>query len=125
MMPKSVKILVIDEHEIILKSISRALRSSQEILYDVTTTNTAIEGLKLVRNNIYDLVLIDAFLSGMSARETVRRIKNISPLTRVVYMYGHTSGNEIVEYLETGDGILLKPFNTEEIKSTISRILIA
>lgn len=122
-MSKSVKILVIDEHEIILKSISKALRSSQEIFYEVTTTSTSIEGLKLVRNNIYDLVFIDTSLSGMSAVETVRRIKNISPSTRVVYMYGRTLGDDIVENLETGDGILLKPFSIEEIKSAISRIL--
>ncbi|MGC8595733.1 MAG: response regulator [Candidatus Kryptoniota bacterium] len=120
---KRVKILVIDEHEIILKSISKALSSSRETLYEVSTTNTAIEGLKLVRNNIYDLVFVDESLTGMSARETVRRIKNISPATRVIYMYGHTTGNDIIENSEGGDGILLKPFSTEEVKSTISRIL--
>lgn len=123
-MLKKVKILVIDEHDIILKSIQKALSGSRDVSYEVTTVNTAIEGLKLVRSNIYDLVFIDASLPGMSAKEAARRIRNISHTTHVVYMYGYTSGNDIVEAMETSDGVLLKPFSTEEIKSTISRILV-
>jgi DNA-binding NtrC family response regulator len=132
-MKKSIKILSIDGEEIILKSIGKALKSDSDIEYILTTCKTAVDGLKLIRNNPFDLVLIDLVLPGMDGFEVLRRIKNIDASIPVIIMTGFSPVNihsESTQANETRDeaiksaaGFLLKPFTTREIISLIHRIV--
>jgi DNA-binding NtrC family response regulator len=132
-MKREIKILAIDREEIILKSISKALKSDGEIDYQITTCNTALDGLKLIRSNKFNLVFIDLVLPGMDGFEVLRRIKNIDSSIPVIIMTGFSPVNiqfEAVENESSRDkalnnaaGFLLKPFTTEEIKSLIFRVL--
>lgn len=133
-MQQKIKILVIDKEEIILKSIRKALKSNADIDYLITTCNTALEGLKLIRSNTFDLVFIDIVLPGMNGIEVLRRIKNIYPAVSVIIMSGFSSTglnpnsnrkqNSLNKTINSAAGILLKPFTTEEIKSLISDVLL-
>jgi len=128
---KSIKILVIDSEEIILKSIGKALRNCEENNYDIVTSTTALEGLKLIRSDKFDLVLIDLVIPGISTSELLRRIKNIDVEIPVVIMSGfpptgiHSGKNRESEdeLLKNASGFLLKPFTTEEVKSLITRVI--
>jgi DNA-binding NtrC family response regulator len=132
-MKKSIKILSIDGEEIILKSIGKALKSDSDIEYILTTCKTAVDGLKLIRNNPFDLVLIDLVLPGMDGFEVLRRIKNIDASIPVIIMTGFSPINihsESTQTNETRDeaiksaaGFLLKPFTTQEILSLIHRVV--
>ena len=133
-MQKIIKILVIDKEEIILKSIKKALKSDLNVEYIITTCNTALEGLKLIRSDTFDIVFIDLVLPGMNGMEVMRRIKKIYPDVSVIIMSGFSSmGNNpnsdkkinfSNKSLNGAAGFLLKPFTTEELKSLIVQILI-
>ncbi len=129
---KTIKILAIDSEEIILKSIEKALKGDSNINYLVTLCNTALEGIKLIRNDTFDLVFLDFLLPGLNGSEVLRRIKNIYPLIPVIVMPGFTSGinfnlsennNSVNETLNNVSGFLLKPFTTEELCSIVSHTL--
>jgi CheY-like chemotaxis protein len=133
-MQKMLKILVIDKEEIILKSIKKALISDANIEYIIDTCNTALEGLKLIRSDTFDIVFVDLVLPGMNGIEVLRRIKNIYPAVLVVVMSGFASirinpdangkldsSNQL---LNSAAGFLTKPFTTEELKSLIAKIII-
>lgn len=120
-----VKILAIDEQEIILSSIARALRSAGDVRYSVATAQNAMDGLRLIRSDTYDLVFVDASLPGMSTLETLRRIRSTSQKSSLILMSGYISGTSIPgEASGYVDAILSKPFTTEEITSLVSRILV-
>lgn len=131
-MQKRIKILAIDKEEIVLKSIRKALKSDKDIDYIITTCNTAVEGLKLIRSDTFDVVFIDLVLPGMNGIEVLRRIKNIYPAVSVFIMSGFSSFgfntdsqgklNYSDKSLNGAAGFLLKPFTTEEIKSLIRKI---
>jgi DNA-binding NtrC family response regulator len=131
-MLKTIKILA-DREEIILKSIRKALKSDSKINYMVSTCNTALDGLKLIRSDTFELVFLDLVLPGMNGIEVLRRIKNIYPDIPVIVMSGFSSssihfnssgqGNYSSETLNSAAGFLLKPFTIDEIKSLISSIL--
>lgn len=124
-MPKTIRILVIDGEEIILKSVSRALRSEGDVEYAVSTANTALEGLKQVRNSIFQIVFVDFALPGMNSLEVLRRIRNTLPSVSVVLMSGFSSATAFPNKVsDNADGFLSKPFTTGEITSLVSRILI-
>jgi CheY-like chemotaxis protein len=130
---QSVKILAIDREEIILKSIKKALNNDAKFHYNITTCNTALDGLKLIRSDTFDLVFIDLVLPGMNGIEVLRRIKNIYPAIPVIFMSGFSSVRILSNIIEkeaaaneafnSASCILLKPFTTEEIKSCVLRLL--
>ncbi len=132
-MQRIIKILAIDGEEIILKSIRKALTNSDDFNFTITTCNTAVEGLKIIRSNTFDLVFIDLVLPGMNGIELLRRIKNIFPSVPVIILSGFSpvriqtgsTGGSVSanEKLNVFEGFLLKPFTTEEIKMLILRIL--
>ncbi len=132
-MRRTVKILAVDDEEIILKSIKKALISDESFDYIITTSGTALESLKLIRSDTFDLVFMDIVLPGMNGLEVLRRIKNITPEVPVVVMSGFsavrvnpglkgddTHKNEI---LKKAAAFLMKPFTTEEIKTLVTDLL--
>ena len=132
-MNKKIKMLVIDSEEIILKSIRRALRSDSSFEFIISTSNSSLDGLKLIREDTFDLVLIDLTLPGMNGIEIFRRIKNIYPEIPVIIMSGFSftgihfnlGMDEITvnETLGKAAGILLKPFTIGEIIALVKSVV--
>ena len=132
-MSRKIKILVIDSEEIILKSITKALKNNNDFEYVVTVCSSAIESLKLTRSDSFDLMLIDLVLPGMNGIELLRRIKNITPAVSVIIMTGFSSTeintstaderSYLGEIMKSASGILFKPFTTEEINNMVSQTL--
>ncbi len=132
-MLKTIKILAIDHEEIILKSIKKALKNNGEVTYDITTCNTALEGLKIIRSDTFNLVFVDLVLPGMNGIEVLRRIKNIQPALPVIIMSGYSSlgiypgtggkGISVNESLNNASGFLLKPFTSDEIIFLVKKVL--
>jgi len=133
-MHKIIKILVIDKEEIILKSFKKALIGDANINYKINTCNTALEGLKLIRSDTFDIVFVDLVLPGMNVSEVLRRIKNIYPAVFVIIMSGFASiginpdsngkSNSLNNSLSSAAGFLTKPFTTVELKSLIAKIIV-
>lgn len=125
-MPLTIRILVIDGEEIILKSITKALRNTEDAVYSVMTANTAIDGLRLIRGNTFDLIFVDLALPGMNGAEVLRRIKNTSPAVPVIAMSGYSYERAFLDgAADDVSGFLSKPFTSAEIRSMVSRILTA
>ena len=122
------KILAIDKEEIILKSIKKALKGDNFFDFIISTCGTALDGLKLIRSDTFDLVFIDLVLPGMTGAELIRRIKNIYPNMPVIIMSGFSSvnsnikRNSIYENLDAA-GFLIKPFTTEELRSLVNKTI--
>ena len=132
-MSKRIKMLVIDSEEIILKSISRALKSDNTTEFFITTSTTSLDALKLIREDTFDLIILDLALPGMNGIEVFRRIKNIYPEIPIILMSGFSfSGihynlgmDEIAvnETLSKAAGFLLKPFTTDEIITLVKSVV--
>lgn len=131
-MRKKIKILAIDSEEIILKSIRKALQNFDNLLFDVTTCNTALDSLKIIRADTFDLVLIDLILPGMDGNEVIRRIKNINPTLSIIIMTGFSTNNinsgleeenSLSKIIKNAAGVLFKPFTTQEIQNIILSVI--
>ena len=123
-MKQSIKILAIDSEEIILKSIRKAFYNNGNIEYIITTCDTAMEGLKLVRNDIYNLVLLDLIMPGINGIELLRRIKKINPDIPIVILSGYSSKSSYSDVISNGaENVLLKPFTTAELKSVVCNVV--
>ena len=71
------KILVIDDEVDILTSMKQLLESWS---YEVLTVNNGEDGLRLLNEQSFDLVLLDLLMPGMSGREVFKKIRESDKL---------------------------------------------
>jgi PAS domain S-box-containing protein len=94
--------------------------------YKVLSASGTEEGLELCRANHRDIRLLvtDVIMPGMNGRQLAEQVKQISPLTRVLYISGYTS-NAIVHYgvLDAGLWFLPKPFSLSALIAKVREVL--
>jgi PAS domain S-box-containing protein len=119
-MKTKTRILLVDDNLSLLEVISRLVRSEG---YEVFTAPTGLEGLRLTRQRLPDLVLLDVQLPDLNGFEVCREIKSDPALVDVfvIMLSGEaTSGSQKAGGLDTGaDEYLTKPLDWEELMARI------
>jgi DNA-binding NtrC family response regulator len=117
----SAKILVIDDNEVVLETISALL--DQCGLPHVATPSPA-EGLRLVREGDFDLVIADMRMPEITGLELLQLVKLYRPTIEMILITGFGSINSAVRAMSLGAyHYLTKPFNHEELVLIIRRAL--
>lgn len=118
-----ISILVIEDDEIVAKTIERVLRGDE---FKVSVANSGVEGLQLARRNVPKLVILDVIMPGMDGY-TVCREMRIDPLLENVPILFLTAKakdeDKIVGFKAGADDYLGKPFNIDELLLRIRAIL--
>ena len=92
--------------------------------YKIELINSGTEAFKELRENKFDLMLLDVVLPDMSGIQVINYVKKISPETLVIIMAGEDMNNKAVECLKNGAyDCLKKPFKKEEILRRIENAL--
>ncbi|PYX98309.1 MAG: DNA-binding response regulator [Acidobacteria bacterium] len=116
-MPYSV--LVVDDEELTLRTISRALR---EETFDVCTATSGEEALKIFGEDKPDLTLLDIVLPGIDGVEVLRRMKQANPGAIVLMMSAYHMVDRAVEAMKLGAfDYLIKPFHLADMIGTLRR----
>lgn len=118
-MTKRIHILWTDDEIELLKPYILFLEEKD---YQVSTATNGDDALRLVRENIFDLIFLDENMPGLSGLETLERMKEITPATPVVMItkseeeniMDEALGNKISDYL-------IKPVNPKQILLTIKK----
>lgn len=117
-MQTKANILIIDDDVSLCEALSDGLQSRG---YSSTFANDGSRAIDLMREDRFDLVLIDVMMPGMNGVEALREIKSIDPSVTALLMSGHSTFEGLVsEALWAGvDGMLYKPFDVETIVEMI------
>ncbi|HKN34266.1 MAG TPA: sigma-54 dependent transcriptional regulator [Terriglobales bacterium] len=116
-MPYSV--LVVDDEELTLRTISRGLREEG---FEVFTATSGEEGLKIFADEKPDLTLLDIVLPGIDGVEVLRRIKSTNPASIVLMMSAYHMVDRAVEAMKLGAyDYLIKPFHLADMIATLRR----
>ena len=87
--------------------------------YSVVTAEDGEEGLNKVKNNHYDIVLLDLMLPRLSGEEVCKEIREFSEIPIIILTAKDQTLNK-VELLDMGaDDYLTKPFAIEELLARI------
>jgi len=117
------KILIVDDEESILATLSRALkRNGVEII-----TATRIEEAEYAINNtLFDLLIADIRLTGVLGREgleLLQYVKDKSPETKVIIMTGYGSDEVEKEAYEKGAYFYFdKPLDLRILREKVSHL---
>ena len=113
------KMLIIDDEEIVLKSCRKIFEAEG---FEVVTTANPQEGLKLVAQKTFDVILCDWMMPGFDGMDVVEEIDKSSPNSAVVMISGYPSVGRATEAMKRGAmDYLPKPFRPEEIIEVVKR----
>lgn len=103
------KVLVVDDDKTILTMLFKALKNNG-IEADLAISGEA--ALELVKQNRYDLILLDINMRGIDGFEVIQRIRNDGQVTPVMVVSGRKEDKDALYGLEIGaDDYITKPFN--------------
>ncbi len=113
------RILVVDDEQSVAMSLGRLLA---ERGHDVSTAADGNTGLRLYRQQAFDLVITDVIMPGMSGATFVERLKLYDANARVLVMTGQPGEPQVEQMLRLGAlGVVAKPFELDELLATIAR----
>ena len=113
------KMLIIDDDEIVLKSCRRIFENEG---FEVTTTANPQEGLNLVTEKAFDVILVDWMMPGFDGMDVVEEIDKRSPNSAMVMISGHPSVGRATEAMKRGAmDYIPKPFKPQEIIDIVKK----
>lgn len=115
------KILIIDD-ERAFQEITRAIFT--KFGYRVLTASDGTEAVALFaqHKNDIDLVLTDMVMPFLDGPSTINALRRLDPDVRILASSGMSENDRQAEKL-TGHPLLLKPFTTEQLLTTVDRVL--
>jgi DNA-binding NtrC family response regulator len=120
-MAKKLRILIIDDNEVILAGLEAYLGKK----YHILTASTGRDGLQAFEKNEkrIHLVLTDLILQDFACCYLVSLIKNRTPEMPVIAMTGWEYHGEELESKTKADLILKKPFEMKELDEALEKLL--
>lgn len=111
-------ILIIDDEQPIQHILSEALKDN----YDSVTASSAEEGLELLRQKTFALVISDINMGGITGLELASEILTAAPDTVVVMMSAEQNIESAVKALRVGAyDYIVKPFDLRLVEATVRR----
>ena len=115
----STKMLVIDDEKVVLESCRKIFTDEG---FDVITTDKPPEGLKLISEKHFDVVLCDWKMPDFDGLDVVEEIQNRSPDSSIVMISGYPTVGRAIEAMKRGAmDYLAKPFTPEEISRVVKK----
>jgi DNA-binding NarL/FixJ family response regulator len=102
-----VRILIVDDSERWRRSV-HALLSIIPHLEVVSEASDGLEALEKCEEFRPDLVLLDIHLPKMSGFEVARRLSELSPSTKILFLSSYQSPEVMKEALKVGSGFVVK-----------------
>lgn len=114
------KILLVDDENLILYSLSATLRHDGS---EVTAVANGKDALSEIRRLPYDICFLDVNLPDANGFDLMKTVQQISPATRIVIMTAVDLNDGQMSYLhDNACHFLPKPFDLENVRSIVANI---
>lgn len=96
---EKINLLIVDDEEQFLKSISKSLELRD---FKVIAVNRGEKAIEAAKNNPIDIALVDLKMPGISGEETLKLLKQEHKWMEVVILTGHGAIDSAVECTKSG-----------------------
>ncbi len=112
------RVLIIDDEPHIRNILFEALK----VNFDCQTASSAEEGLEILKNNLFSVVISDINMRGITGLQMVPGILAVAPDTVVIIMSGAQTMENAVGALRVGAfDYLMKPFDLRLVEAAVRR----
>jgi DNA-binding NtrC family response regulator len=111
------KILVVDDDEMVLKSIVNILKIKG---YETSIAKDGKEALMKIEDEFFNVLLLDIRLPDMTGIELLSLIKDTKPKMRKIIITGYPDAKTAIDAVnKKADAYLIKPYNPNELLEQI------
>ena len=118
-----IDILVIEDDDIVARTIERTLRGHE---FRITVANSGVQGLQLARRQLPALVVLDVIMPGMDGYAVCREMRADPLLANVPILFLTAKSKDedkITGFRAGADDYLTKPFNIDELLLRVRAVL--
>ena len=117
---KMCRILFVDDDKDILMMVEQYLQMQG---YDITTVNSGLKALDLVKDQDIDIIFTDYKMPEYNGLELLAAVKQYKPEIEVIIVTGYGSMESAIQAMKFGSyDYLQKPFKLDHLKLIIDRI---
>ncbi len=117
-------VLIVDDSKAMQNIITKSMKNIGYLNDHYSYASDGEEALRLIRNESPDLILCDMHMPRMTGVDLLRVLRNENNRTRMVIVSIDDDPKIVASISELGgDAYLQKPFTSEELFNTVSRIL--
>jgi NarL family two-component system response regulator LiaR len=117
----AITVMIVDDHEMVRQGASSYLEAQPDIVV-VAQAGSGEEAIKLARELIPDVVLMDLVMPGMDGVDATRKIKDTTPRTQIIILTSFHQDEFIFPALQAGAiSYLLKDVKASELVEAIRR----
>lgn len=112
------KILIVDDDDSLRESMVSILESEG---YFLDVAKSGQEAETKIKNNVYNLILLDIRLPDISGIELLAKINKYSPKVKKIMLTGFPDTHSAIKSVnEKADAYLVKPFDPEKLLEIIA-----
>ncbi len=120
-MPDPIRILVVDDEEVVLLSVRKVFKGAD---FDMDTVQSPQLGLAMMESRRYDVVITDLMMPGMNGLEFLDKARQMDPGVRVIMITGYATMKTALQSMRRGAfDFLAKPFTKEELSTIVHRAI--
>src|SRR5438270_5778133 len=120
--PAKANILLVEDEE----NLHDALKLNLELEgYEITSAYDGNEALKAVKDEYFDLIIMDVMLpqmDGVAVTETIRIQNNEVPI--LILSAKNSSADRVLGLKKGADDYMVKPFNLEELLLRVDKLIL-
>ena len=116
-MNKKLKILLADDEKELARAVGTILKYSN---YEVNIVNNGKEAVEMVKENMYDLIILDVMMPVMDGIQALKEMRKNNIKTPIMLLTAKAQIDDKVEGLDSGaNDYLTKPFDKKELLARI------
>ncbi len=116
-----ITVMIVDDHEMVRRGACSYLEAQADITV-VAQAGTGDEAVRLARDYVPDVVLMDLVMPGMDGVDATRKVKDVSPRTQIIILTSFHQDEYIFPALQSGAiSYLLKDVKASELVEAIRR----
>ncbi len=116
---RKIKVLIIDDEPDFLETIVKRLKKRQ---IEAVGVSSGEEAISRVRDESFDVAIVDMRMPGMDGIETLKELKRTTPLMEVIMLTGHASVESGMQGMQLGAfDYVIKPADFEELFEKINQ----
>jgi NarL family two-component system response regulator LiaR len=118
-MSDPITVMIVDDHEMVRHGAAGYLKAQLDISV-VAEAESGEEAVRLAREHVPDVVLMDLVMPGMDGVEATRQVKDLSPRTQIIVLTSYHQDEHIFPALQAGAiSYLLKDVKARELVEAI------
>jgi len=120
-MSEPITVMIVDDHEMVRKG-AKGYLDAQPDLVVIAEAESGEEAVRLAREHVPHIVLMDLIMPGMDGVEATRKIKDVSPRSQIIVLTSYHQDEHIFPALQAGAiSYLLKDVKAHELVEAIHR----